>query len=99
MSFTRTLSGVGHVPHSCLSGTHQVINLDEMTICRIAPPHTNRTVRQDDAEIDILLNGKCEVGRELVVLVDLRVPSTAWTPRLTTGVLAIKSLEFEPPNT
>ena len=80
------------------SGSQQVINLDRKTICRIAPAGTNRPLRQDDAEFDILFMGKCEVGRELILIVDLHLPGIASTFRRTTEVLSIQSLEFEPPN-
>ncbi|WP_205748716.1 hypothetical protein [Cryobacterium sp. LW097] len=69
-----------------------------MTICRVAPAGTHRPLRQDDAEIDILFMGKCEVGRDLILIVDLQLPGIASTFRRTTEVLAIESLEIEAPN-
>lgn len=80
-SLTNSLSGVtsGMYLIRTRSGSQQVINLDRMTICRIAPPGTKRPLRQDDAEIDILFMGKCEVGRELILIVDLHLPGIAST--------------------
>jgi hypothetical protein len=80
------------------SGSQQVINLDRMTICRIAPAGAKRPLRQDDTEIDILFMGTCEVGRELILIVDLHLPGVTSTFRRTTEVMAIESLDFEPPN-
>jgi hypothetical protein len=99
MSLITTLSDVtsGLYLIRTRSGSQQVINLDRMTICRIAPAETNRPLRQDDTEIDILFMGKCELGRELIRIVDLHLPGIIATFRRTTEVLAIESLEFEPP--
>lgn len=100
LSLTDTLSGVtsGMYLISTRSGSQQVIDLDRMTICRIAPANINRPLRQDDAELDILFMGKCEVGRELILVVDLHLPGIASTFRRTTEVLTIESLEIEAPN-
>ena len=99
MSTITTLFGVtsGMYMIRTRSGSQQVIDLDRMTIWRVAPADTYRPLRQDGAEIDVLFIGKCEVGQELILIVDLHLPGIASTFRRTTEVLAIESLEFEPP--
>jgi hypothetical protein len=82
------------------SGTRHLLDLDRLTTCRL--PRTDTpdiwTLRRDTEEIDVLRLGPCEVGQRLLLILDLHVPGVGWTSRLTTAVVSIEKVDFDPTN-
>jgi hypothetical protein len=80
------------------SGSRHLLNFDRLTTCRL--PRTNSTdvwaLRHDTEEIDVLRIGPCEVGKRLLLILDLHLPGVDYTSRLTTAVLSIEKLNFDP---
>jgi hypothetical protein len=84
---------------STLSGSRQILNLDRRTTCRVPRPDESgrSTLRDDNEEIDIVQIGVCEVGRAMILLVNLHIRGVEFTYRRTSPVLAIEHLDLGPP--
>ena len=82
------------------SGSRHLLNFDSLTTCRL--PRTDSpdvwTLRRDSEEIDVLRIGPCEVGQRLLLILDLHLPGVGWTSRLTTAVVSIEKVDFDPTN-
>jgi hypothetical protein len=80
------------------SGSRHLLNFDRLTTCRL-PRTDSRDVwalRRDTEEIDVLRIGPCEVGQRLLLILDLHLPGVDYTSRLTTAVVSIEKVDFDP---
>jgi hypothetical protein len=78
------------------SGSHYLVDYDQMTLLRVASPSTSgeSTLRNDGEEIDILDMSTCHVGLGMLFLVDLHIPGVPFTMRPTTPVVSVERVDL-----
>ena len=76
------------------SDSRYIIDLERMTLCRVAATATviESSMLQDGTEIVFLWLGKLEVGSTLPMILDLQVPGLRDTFRRTTPIVSVEYL-------
>lgn len=79
------------------SGSQYVIDQDSWTMLRLPAMDmaVDRSLRRDGQEIHVVAIKDCTVGREMQLIVDLRLPGVVATKRRSTEVQSIQELGDE----
>jgi len=75
------------------SGSGYLLDLDRRTLSRITRPgHPNHPLRRDGETIYLVEIVRCELGKPMLLLIDLELPGIVITSRISTTVVRIDAL-------